>query len=375
VDDRVDTQPRGGYLGAPNRPLPQSDSFQDARDAVEPVPTSRDKDMPARPGWSGPTYYGRSQLKAAPFDPWVVGGYIFLAGLSGSAAVLSNLAELVRGPKAGDVGRRGRYLSMLAPTLGSLLLILDLHTPQRFYNMFRIAKRTSPMSIGTWILSSFIPFAGLGFLSQLGADVFKLKGLRALARIGFAPAAMSGAGLSTYTASLLSATSTPYWAAQPKELAMRFAASSVASGAAALALGAKSDANRRTLETIGAAALVVELAATVMSHKTVKAKGVGESLNSDWGRAEEVMGLGVGILLPLGVYAATRLRGRQATAANDLAALATLVGSAMLRVSTLAIGDDSASRPEVSLRFSQPENLPPPRAPKSVSRRGNQSPP
>jgi formate-dependent nitrite reductase membrane component NrfD len=280
-------------------------------------------------------------LKAAPFDPWIVGGYIFLAGLSGSAAVLSNLAELVRGPRAADVGRRGRYLSMLAPTLGSLLLIVDLHTPQRFYNMFRIAKRTSPMSIGTWILSSFIPFAGLGFLSQLGADIFKLGWLSRLARFSFAPAAVSGAGLSTYTASLLSATSTPYWAAQ--------------------ALGAKSDANRRTLETIGAAALAVELAATVMSHKTVEAKGVGESLKSDWGKTEEVMALGVGVLLPLGIYAATRLRRRKPTAANDLAALTTLVGSAMLRVSTLGIGDDSASRPEVSLRFSQPENLPPPR--------------
>jgi formate-dependent nitrite reductase membrane component NrfD len=252
-------------------------------------------------------------------------------------------------------------VATLAPTVGALLLIWDLHTPQRFYNMFRIAKRTSPMSIGTWILSSFIPFAGLGFLSQLGADIFKRDWLSRLARFGFAPAGVSGAGLSTYTASLLSATSTPYWAAQPKELAMRFAASSIASGAAALSLGAKSDANRRTLETIGAAALAVELAATVMSHKTVKAKGVGESLKSDWGKTEEVMALGVGVLLPLGIYAATRLRGRQPTAANDLAALATLVGSAMLRVSTLGIGDDSASRPEVSLRFSQPENLPPPK--------------
>ena len=39
-----------------------------------------------RAGWTGPTYYGRPQLKAAPFENPVVGGYIFLAGLSGSAA-------------------------------------------------------------------------------------------------------------------------------------------------------------------------------------------------------------------------------------------------------------------------------------------------
>ena len=30
-----------------------------------------------RDGWQGPTYYGRSQLKPAPFENWVVGGYVF----------------------------------------------------------------------------------------------------------------------------------------------------------------------------------------------------------------------------------------------------------------------------------------------------------
>ena len=42
--------------------------------------------------WSGPTYYGRSQLKPAPFNNWVVGGYIALAGLSGAAALIGRPA-------------------------------------------------------------------------------------------------------------------------------------------------------------------------------------------------------------------------------------------------------------------------------------------
>ena len=66
--------------------------------------------------------------------------------------------------------RRGRYLPLLAPTLGSALLIWDLHTPQRFYNMFRVAKRTSPMSIGTWILTGFSLFSGLTAALQFVAD-------------------------------------------------------------------------------------------------------------------------------------------------------------------------------------------------------------
>jgi len=125
------------------------------------------------PGYTGPTYYGRSQLKPAPFNNWVVGGYIFLAGVSGSSALLSAVAELGRGRKAAGMARRGRYLSLLAPTLGAALLVYDLHTPKRFYNMLRIAKKTSPMSIGTWILLAFSAFAGVAAGAQIVADITK----------------------------------------------------------------------------------------------------------------------------------------------------------------------------------------------------------
>ena len=38
--------------------------------------------------------------------------------------------------------------------------------------------------------------------------------------------------------------------------------------------------------------------------------------------------------------------------------LSVVAGSLLLRVSMMAAGDESARRPEVSFRFSQPENLP-----------------
>ena len=44
-----------------------------------------------------PPYYGRQQLKEAPFNNWVVGGYIFLAGLSGASALLTAAGNLGRG--------------------------------------------------------------------------------------------------------------------------------------------------------------------------------------------------------------------------------------------------------------------------------------
>ena len=336
------------------------DSLHDAEDPVAYVATTSEAAMPKRPGWAGPTYYGRSQLKTAPFNNWVVGGYIFLAGLSGGAALVSAVAEAVQGERAAGVGRRGRYLSMLAPSLGSLLLVWDLHTPQRFYNMWRIFKTTSPMSLGTWILTGFMGAAVPAAAGQLASDVLGLRGPGRLARRLSIPAAVGGAGISTYTPALLAATSNPYWAAAPRALGVRFGASSIASGAAALALGERATATRRTLTAISALALLVEGAATLVHNRAVKDKGVGEALDCRWGRIEETAVTGLGLLLPLALFATARLirDERRAAAVSDLASAAVVAGSALLRVSTLAIGDESARRPEISFRFSQPENLP-----------------
>ena len=304
-----------------------------------------------------PTYYGRPQLKQAPFNNWVVGGYIFLAGLSGASALLAAAGDLGRGRDAGGLVRRGRYLSLLAPTVGSVLLIWDLHTPKRFYNMLRVAKSTSPMSIGTWVLMSFSGFAGLSAAAQFGAD----RGwgwMRRAARVAQVPAAVAGAGLSTYTAALLSSTSTPLWAAAPRALAVRFGSSSVASGAAALSLGERRGRNRRALDTIALAALATELAAATASHRTYRRKRVSAALDGGWGQAERLGATGAGTLLPLGLHAASLLLGRRAPALSGLASLAVLAGSALLRISIMAAGDESARRPEISLGYAQPDNLP-----------------
>ena len=320
--------------------------------------TTSDHDGPAGKGWDGPTYYGRSQLKPAPFNPWVVGGYIFLAGLSGASALLASAADLRGGGRAEGTARRGRYLSMLAPALGSALLIWDLHTPKRFYNMLRVAKHTSPMSIGTWILMSFSTFAGLGAVAQFGHDKLGWRWLRNAAKAVSLPAAVTGAGLSTYTASLLAATSTPLWAAQPEALSIRFGASSVAASAAALSLGEPSPDIRRTLDTIAIAALAAEFAATYAGRRDLEAKNVQDAAAGAWGRTEKTLALGLGVMLPLGFYAASRIDERRPGRVSTLASLAVLAGSAMFRISMLGAGAESARRPDVSFRFSQPDNLP-----------------
>jgi len=310
-------------------------------------------------GWNGRTYYGRPQVKPAPFENSVVGSYVFLAGLSGAAQLLAGLLDLTRGPAAERTVRRGRLLSLLAPTIGSACLIFDLHTPKRFYNMLRVAKGTSPMSIGTWILMGFSGSSLLTTAAHLVSDrVPGLRWLRSVARVAQVPAAAAGAGLSTYTASLLSATSTPLWAAAPKGLAVRFGASAVASGAAALGLGERRSRTGRDLDSIAVAALAVELAATLASEERYRATGVDRALDSAAGKADQLAGTGFGVVLPLGLYTASLLLSRRRSRTlTTAAALAVLGGGLAMRIGVMAAGDESARRPEISMGFAQPENL------------------
>jgi formate-dependent nitrite reductase membrane component NrfD len=309
--------------------------------------------------WSGHTYYGRPQLKAAPFNKVMVGGYIFLAGLSGGAQLLSTLLDISGHRQAEPVVRRGRQLALIAPTIGSFLLVADLHTPKRFYNMLRVFKTTSPMSIGTWILTGFAGFSFVHAAADFVADRIPGFGwLRRGARLAQLPAAVTGAGLGTYTASLLSATSTPLWAAAPRALSVRFAASSVASAAAALSLLARDRETRRDLDMVCAGALGVEIAATVAADEEYRRRGIYDAMHSPGGRMDTLGAFDLGTVAPLGLLALNLVLGGRSRTLSAAASTAVLGGSLLMRIAVLAAGDESASRPEISMRFAQPQAQP-----------------
>lgn len=308
--------------------------------------------MPDMNAWGGPTYYGREQVKAAPFNNWLVGGYIFLAGLSGAAMLLASLLDLSGRSDTQRAVARGRYLALLGPTIGTAMLVSDLHTPKRFYNMLRLFKATSPMSIGSWTLVAFALFSTPIALAQ------RLLGRRggAAARVAQVPAALAGAGLATYTASLLSATSTPLWAAAPCATAVRFAASSVAAGTAALSLGeGRRSRVGRDLDRIAVLALATELLATVTADERYRQTGVAPAMRTLPGVMEEAGAVGVGTVLPLGLHLASlTLLPRRSKFLSTLASAAILAGGAVFRIAFLAAGDESARRPDISLRFAKP---------------------
>jgi hypothetical protein len=285
--------------------------------------------------WDGGTYYGRSQLKPSPFSIGLVGGYVFLSGLSGAALLLSTLLDLTCGRAAQQAVRRGRYIALLAPTVGAACLVADLHTPQRFYNMLRVFKRTSPMSLGSWMLIGFGGAAGVTRITQI-------------------PGAVLGGGLATYTAALFSATSTPLWAAAPRALAIRFGAASVAGAAAAMALGERRSSIGRDLDSVAVAALAAELAAVLAADKEYRDTGVAAALDGPAGVVERFAGTGLGTLFPLGLHLVSQLfTRRQSRLLSGAASLAILGGSLAMRCSVIAAGDESARRPEISLRFTR----------------------
>jgi protein NrfD len=189
----------------------------------------------------------------------------FVAGVGGSVQIIASAADLVGDPALAPIVRNGRYIALGATVLGGPLLIIDLHTPQRWYNMLRIFRKTSPMSIGTWVPMSFgslsVALAAVQFAADRGRPPSRTE--QTTIKLLQIPAALTGMAMSTYTGALLSATSTPFWAAAPRRIAAAFGASAMASGAAALTIAglgrSASDNTGQALDLIGLAASTLEL--------------------------------------------------------------------------------------------------------------------
>jgi hypothetical protein len=210
------------------------------------------------------SYYGRPILRA-PVWGHGIPAYFFAGGLAAGCSLLAAGADLTGRP---TMRRAGRLVCLGALGVSAGLLVSDLGRPDRFYNMLRVAKPTSPMSMGSWILTTFGPPAGLAAISEF-ADRLPRRGVLGLARRAL-PTAGRAAGLAaagvapavaTYTAVLLADTAAPSWHEAYPELPFVFAGSALASasGVGLLAAPLAETAPARRLALAGAA---VELAAS-----------------------------------------------------------------------------------------------------------------
>ncbi len=205
------------------------------------------------------SYYGAPILKAPTWEALDVAGYLFLGGLAGASSGLAAGAGLSRRPGLARVSRLG---AAGAITVSLVALVHDLGRPLRFYNMLRIAKVTSPMSMGSWLLSGYAPLA----LASAASDVTGIAPvLGQAAGIG---AAALGTGVATYTAALVADTATPAWHDAHRHLPFLFAGSATAAaGGLGLLAAPLAESGPARRAAVGGAA--VELAVTEHLKQTI----------------------------------------------------------------------------------------------------------
>ncbi|MGY1723830.1 NrfD/PsrC family molybdoenzyme membrane anchor subunit [Blastococcus sp. SYSU DS0533] len=167
------------------------------------------------------SYYGRQIVKTPVWKTPDVPLYLFLGGAAGSSSILAAIADLTDRPK---LTRVGRYTAGAGSLLSVVALVHDLGRPERFLHMLRVLKPTSPLSVGTYILSPFSAAAA-------GTAAVELLGwFPRLKRFGGVVAAVFGGPLATYTGVLLANTAVPSWHAAHKELPYVFGGSAMAAG-------------------------------------------------------------------------------------------------------------------------------------------------
>jgi formate-dependent nitrite reductase membrane component NrfD len=209
------------------------------------------------------SYYGRPILKPPRWREPELPAYLYLGGLSGASAAMGAVAAATgRRPLA----RAGRLVGAGAGMSGTAFLIAELGRPERFLNMLRVAKPTSPMSMGAWLLAAHSGLAS----AAVGSDITGL-----VPRLGALAGAVSGVTgplLATYTGVLLADTAVPAWHEAQRHLPFLFAGSAMASAGAA---GLVATALRSREERVPAARLAVMGAAIELAVTADLERGLG----------------------------------------------------------------------------------------------------
>ncbi|MGV9479558.1 NrfD/PsrC family molybdoenzyme membrane anchor subunit [Gordonia aichiensis] len=290
-------------------------------------------------------YYGHNVVKPPPWDDKVA-TYLFLGGVAGGSGVLAAGAQLT-GRKV--LRRNARISGLAAAGLGGVALIADLGRPDRFYNMLRTFKVTSPMSVGSWILSGFsggIGVAAAAEVDRLLRERLPLGPLRSVLRVAEAPAGLVGGAfgplLAVYTAALLGDTATPTWNAMHRDLPFVFvsSASLAASGLALVATPLDEVGPARTLAVLG---VVGDVAATRVMESRMDPVAA-EPLHH--GTPGTLMRWAERLAVAGGVGALLSDRSRIASAVSGIALLA---ASACTRFGVFHAGIESAKDPRYTI--------------------------
>lgn len=298
-------------------------------DPAGPAPYDVWADVPradGRDAWRGQvTYFDRPALKEHVWI-WAVPAYFYVGGVAGAAALLGAVAQ--SDEELAGMVERCRWMAALGTTVGTGLLIEDLGRPERFLNMLRVFRPTSPMSVGSWVLAASATLGSAGIVSSLLSDRVAGAGPFAKLLAVVPPATTWGAGLlgmplAGYTAVLFANTAVPAWQAARRALPPLFMSSAVLGAASALELWGVDEREARVVRSFGIAGAVGELAmGEAVEREASRVERVGrpyhEGLSGKlWKATKVVTALSLILrLLPGGGRARRRLTGVLGTIAS-----------------------------------------------------------
>lgn len=259
--------------------------------------------------------------------------YLFTAGVSAGAFFVSGLATYLGGERYRRISRIGALLAPWPLTLGLAALIFDLTKPFQFWWLFLTVQYTSPMSIGSWLLTGFSiisfvyfilwiprPWRDLLRLPHRLADLTTLSLWRPLdqpevntaRRVVAAIGAPLAIGVGMYTGVLLGAIpARPMW--NTPMVAQLFLMSAMSSGVATVLLVASFmrsqhfHSERHFLVSFDAMLIVLEVLMVVpfFLHQALNTWSSSESLNLIMGGPYTITFWGgvvlLGLLVPLAI--------------------------------------------------------------------------
>jgi formate-dependent nitrite reductase membrane component NrfD len=288
------------------------------------------------------SYYGRPVIKEPSWEAPDVPGYLFLGGLAGASSVLAAGAQLSGYRELAKVAKVG---ALGAISLSAVALVHDLGRPGRFANMLRVFKPSSPMSVGSWLLTAYGPVAGAAAVSEV-TGILPKAGTAATLGAG-----LLGPGIATYTAALLCDTAVPAWHAGYREMPYVFAGSA-ASAAGGLGLLATHPADAEPARNLAVLGATVELIAKrQLIRRLARSGGAGSdgvSLAEPYETGTTGAILRIAEFLTAGALAGAVL-GRRSRAVSALAGASLVTASAMTRFGIFEAGMASARDPKYTI--------------------------
>ncbi|HYG66595.1 MAG TPA: NrfD/PsrC family molybdoenzyme membrane anchor subunit [Anaeromyxobacteraceae bacterium] len=289
----------------------------------------------------GPSYHGLPVLKR-PVWTWEVPAYFTVGGLAGSCAVLGASAALMGGRGARLLVRRCRLVAAGGAIASAGLLVSDLGRPERFLFMLRVFRPTSPLNMGTWVLSGFGALSGLAALPEV---VRTPPAVRRAAEVAGFGAGVLGLPLVGYTGVLLANTAVPVWQATKNTLPILFAFSGAVTAGALLHAWMPEGVGAEMAHRFGLLARGAELSLSEALHREAArdAPRVARPLTQGGSgaliKAARILNVASAVL---DLFAYRHRRARIASAALALA------GTVALRYGIVAAGRASAADPHAT---------------------------